>query len=117
MLFRSEEIAGRFGTEVLALVEEVSDDKSLPQAVRKRLQVEHAAHNSVGAKLIKLADKIHNVRSLCDHPPVTWSEERVLRYVDWSEAVVAGLRGINAELEAAFDRAAAQVRESMGACS
>src|SRR4051812_37053718 len=34
-----EEIRERFGDEVLSLIQEVTDDKSLPKAVRKQLQV------------------------------------------------------------------------------
>src|SRR5689334_21040807 len=52
-----EEIEENFGQVVRKLVEEVSDDKSLPKAERKRLQIEHAPHLSLGAKQIKLADK------------------------------------------------------------
>lgn len=38
-----EEIERIFGTEVMNLVKEVTDDKSLPKQERKRLQVEHAS--------------------------------------------------------------------------
>jgi predicted HD phosphohydrolase len=44
------QISGQFGEEVATLVEEVSDDKSLPQDVRKHLQVERAAAKSPRAK-------------------------------------------------------------------
>ena len=45
--------------DIASLVMEVTDDKSLDKAVRKKLQVEHAAANSKRAKFIKLADKRH----------------------------------------------------------
>ncbi len=45
-----------------SIVSEVSDDKSLPKAERKRLQIEHASDCSERAKLVKLADKLHNLR-------------------------------------------------------
>ncbi|MFL7870366.1 MAG: HD domain-containing protein, partial [Anaerolineales bacterium] len=73
---RPEEISDRFGDEVRSLVLEVTDDKSLPKARRKRLQIEHAPHISFGAKLIKLADKSCNVRNLISMPPEDWSLER-----------------------------------------
>jgi len=69
---RPEEISDRFGEEVLSLVLEVTDDKSLPKAKRKRLQIETAPHKSYGAKLIKLADKSCNVRNLISIPPTDW---------------------------------------------
>jgi guanosine-3',5'-bis(diphosphate) 3'-pyrophosphohydrolase len=97
------ELEERFGAAVRRLVEEVSDDKSLPKAERKRLQVERAAALSPGAKLIKLADKICNVREVTLNPPLDWSSARRSEYFDWAEAVVARLRGTNEALERAFD--------------
>jgi GTP diphosphokinase / guanosine-3',5'-bis(diphosphate) 3'-diphosphatase len=100
---RPEEISARFGKEVLSLVMEVTDDKSLPKAKRKRLQIETAPHKSYGAKLIKLADKSCNVRNLVTMPPEDWSLERRQEYLLWTEKVVAGLRGTNAALEEYYD--------------
>jgi guanosine-3',5'-bis(diphosphate) 3'-pyrophosphohydrolase len=50
------EFAARFGPKISAIVAEVTDDKSLPKAERKRLQIEHAAEASPEAQLVKLAD-------------------------------------------------------------
>src|SRR6266571_467910 len=50
-----ETIASEFGKHVADRVLEVSDDKSLPKADRKRKQVESASKKSREAKLIKLA--------------------------------------------------------------
>ena len=101
---RLEEISEQFGEEVLLLVLEVSDDKSLPKDERKRLQIETAPHKSYGAKLIKLADKACNVRNLVSTPPKDWSLERRREYLLWTEKVVDGLRGTNTALEAFYDR-------------
>lgn len=73
---KPEEIERLFGPTVRGLVEEVTDDKALPKTERKRLQIEHAPHLSAPAKLIKLADKISNVRDVTRNPPVAWSRER-----------------------------------------
>ena len=86
-------------------VEEVTDDKALPKAERKRLQIEHAAGISDGAKLVKLADKICNLRDVVAHPPAGWSLERRREYFDWAKRVVDRLRGAHPGLEAVFDRA------------
>ncbi|HEX4199306.1 MAG TPA: HD domain-containing protein [Caulobacteraceae bacterium] len=103
------ELAERFGPRVAGLVAEVTDDKSLPKAERKRRQVEHAAHASQAAKLIKLADKTSNLRALLASPPADWGPERKAEYVDWAGRVVAGCRGANPWLESQFDAAAAQL--------
>lgn len=98
------ELEAAFGAEVCALVLEVSDDKSLPKARRKQLQIEHAPHLSRRARLIKLADKISNLHDLINDPPPDWSDERKLEYFRWARQVVdAGLRGVNPALEALFE--------------
>ena len=55
--------------------------------------------------MIKLADKICNVREVTLDPPHDWSTVRRREYLDWAEAVVGGLRGTNEALERAFDAA------------
>jgi (p)ppGpp synthase/HD superfamily hydrolase len=97
------EIELRFGPEVLSVVQEVTDDKSLPKAVRKQRQIKHAVHVSPRAKMIKLADKINNVSDLTSETPADWPKSRVAQYIDWSELVVAGLRGVNPSLEILYD--------------
>jgi (p)ppGpp synthase/HD superfamily hydrolase len=99
------ELAAGFGADIAALVAEVTDDKSLPKATRKRLQVDQAAKKSARARMIKLADKTSNLRALLSSPPADWPRERKREYFAWAQAVVAGCRGVNAALEAAFDRA------------
>jgi GTP diphosphokinase / guanosine-3',5'-bis(diphosphate) 3'-diphosphatase len=99
-----EEIEKEFGSAVAGYVGEVTDDKSLAKADRKRLQVEHAPHLSHGAKQIKLADKISNIRDVTSNPPDGWDNQRRREYVQWGSDVVAGLRGANRALEAEFDK-------------
>ena len=99
------ELEARFGKRVAAIVAKVTDDKSLLKEERKRFQVAKAASKSPGAKLVKLADKIANLRDLASAPPVGWSVERKSEYFRWAKEVVEGLRGTNAHLEAAFDEA------------
>ena len=82
-----------------------TDDKSLDKAERKLLQIEHAAHASPRAKLVKLADKTCNLRDIATTPPADWSDERRWEYFEWAKKVVAGVRGSNTALEAAFGKA------------
>jgi guanosine-3',5'-bis(diphosphate) 3'-pyrophosphohydrolase len=97
-----EELEREFGSEVRALVAEVTDDKSLAKEVRKELQIRHAAGLSPRAALIKLADKICNVRDIAHDPPRGWSAERRLEYLAWAEQVVAEVPGEMPELRARF---------------
>jgi (p)ppGpp synthase/HD superfamily hydrolase len=109
-----EELESSFGSEVRHVVEEVTDNKHLPKTERKRLQVEHAPHLSLRAKQIKLADKIANVKSVTHTPPADWSLKRRLEYLDWSEQVVAGLRGCCPSLEKLYDQLLAEGRRALG---
>lgn len=99
----SEEITNFFGAKAAGMVLEVTDDKSLPKQVRKQKQIEHAPHLSDGAKLIKLADKISNIRDVVENPPSDWSDKRRLEYAEWGVKVIDGIRGTNKELEDYFD--------------
>jgi guanosine-3',5'-bis(diphosphate) 3'-pyrophosphohydrolase len=110
-----EELEAQFGRDVASLVSEVTDDKSLPKAERKRRQVDNAASKSERARLIKIADKTSNVRALAHSPPADWDVGRMIEYVDWAEQVVAGCRGLNAALERNFDGAIIEAREALKA--
>lgn len=107
----AEELKEKFGRKIAAIVAEVTDDKSLEKQVRKELQVEHAPHISDEAKLVKLADKICNLRDILASPPADWSADRKREYFDWAARVVEGLRGIHPELEAVFDELYARSAE------
>ncbi|MGK0360984.1 MAG: (p)ppGpp synthase/HD superfamily hydrolase [Bradymonadia bacterium] len=100
------DVRAAFGDAVADLVMEVTDDKSLCKAERKRMQIATAGKKSGRARLLKIADKISNVRDLVTDAP-DWPAERCLQYVMWSRDVVAPMRGVNADIEAAFDAACA----------
>ena len=98
-----QELVRNFGKEIADIVLEVTDDKSLPKTQRKSLQIEHAPGLSRRAKLVKLADKICNLRDVAHSPPATWELDRKREYFDWAKSVVDGLRGVHPELERIFD--------------
>ena len=106
-----EELLDAFGSRIARIVAEVTDDKALSKAERKRLQVEHAVHLSPQAKLVKLADKICNLRDVALHPPAHWDLARRREYFDWARSVVDHLGAVEARLHAAFERAYAQMPE------
>lgn len=98
-----EELEQRFGVRVANFVREVSDDKSLSTADRKRLQIEHAHDKSAGAAQIKLSDKLYNLTDLASEPPLDWTKDRIDNYFKWSQAVVDALPWVNAPLKKAVD--------------
>jgi (p)ppGpp synthase/HD superfamily hydrolase len=101
------ELRERFGEDVASLVLEVTDDKKLDRVERKRLQVEQAPSKSLRARMIKIADKTANLRSLHESPPVGWSPRRRADYVAWARDVVAACGPTNEMLERLFAEAAA----------
>ena len=109
-----DELIDRFGSDVADLVVEMTDDKSLPKQERKRLQIENAPKKSERAQIIKLADKISNLRSILSSPPTDWDLQRQREYFTWAELVVGGLTKPNASLKAEFDRTVKQFDDTVG---
>ena len=98
------ELVAAFGENITRIVLEVTDDKTLDKIERKEAQVAHAPHISDQAKLVKLADKISNLRDISASPPSGWSVDRKQEYFDWAARVIEGLRGVHPKLEALFDQ-------------
>jgi (p)ppGpp synthase/HD superfamily hydrolase len=105
-------LAEKFGEGVAKLVEEVTDDKAIEKAERKRRQIEHACKMSLRAKILKLADKTSNLRALAASPPPDWSVKRRLEYVVWARSVSEGLTGVSNWLEREFEQAAKEAERS-----
>jgi (p)ppGpp synthase/HD superfamily hydrolase len=110
-----EELDHLFGTAVRRIVEELTDDKSLPYLERKRLQIAHAPSLSLPAKQIKIADKISNTSDISESDPATWDRQRKLDYLSHAQQVVAGCRGFNPQLEHHFDAILLQKRQLLSA--
>jgi len=98
-----QELLEKFGPDVAGVVAEVTDDKSLKKEERKRLQVVNAPKKSPQAALVKLADKVSNLRAVLNSPPEDWSQERRKQYFAWAKEVVNGLPSPNSKLKAEFD--------------
>jgi guanosine-3',5'-bis(diphosphate) 3'-pyrophosphohydrolase len=101
----AEELKAEFGPVISQLVAELTDDKRLSKEERKRQQLEHASSLSPRARIVKLADKVCNLRDIVQDPPAGWPLERKQQYFDWAKSVVDKIRGTNVELENAFDEA------------
>lgn len=104
----AEELTVKFGEAIAKIVDEVTDDKNLDKDVRKRLQIEHAPHASHQAKLVKLADKICNLRDIVNTPPADWSLQRKQEYFDWAKQVVDQVRDASPKLATVFNDIYAQ---------
>jgi GTP diphosphokinase / guanosine-3',5'-bis(diphosphate) 3'-diphosphatase len=102
---RETEIERSFGSTVLGIVKEVTDDKDLPKAERKARQVEHAAHLSEQAKFVKLADKTANLRDVALSPPRDWTLQRRREYFDWANQVVQNMGPCHGKLCELFNMA------------
>ena len=108
------ELDSAFGAEVRSVVLEVTDDKKLDRAERKRLQIAKSAQLSDRAKIVKLGDMICNVTDVASNPPVDWPLERRIEYLAWTEQVARGCRGVHERLEEHYEAALGDAREVLG---
>ena len=108
-----EELAQKFGERVATLVVEVTDDMTLPKQERRHKQVVDAPRKSPGAKLIKIADKVSNIRARIVPQPNQAERDELMDYVAWADKVVAGCRGVNAVLDRMFDETAKLARSAL----
>ncbi len=111
----AEILKERFGTEIADLVAEVSDPPGLKGKARRQRQVDHAAKGSTGAKLLKIADKTSNVAERADLPAGMQTLKSMQRYLDWARAVVDAARGVDEDMEAAFDAQAGRLEAAIAA--
>ena len=107
-----EELEREFGAEIGSIVQELTDDKQLPKALRKRRQLENAPHLTLHARQVRIADKISNLADIIHSPPARWPLERREEYVEWAGSVVDALRGTNPALEQYFDGLLAKRRNA-----
>lgn len=108
-----EELLKKFGKTVTDYVIEMTDDKSLLKAERKRLQIVNAPKKSKGAKQIKLCDKICNITDVMNNPPTHWNIERRKEYFDWAERVIRALDCDNYNLVRLFEKRIGEAREKL----
>jgi (p)ppGpp synthase/HD superfamily hydrolase len=108
-----EELAQKFSERIAALVVEVTDDMNLSQTERRQKQIEDAPHKSAGAKLIKIADKVSNIRARIAPQPSGAQRVDLAAYVIWAEKVVGGCRGVNPRLDATFDEAVKAAKSAL----
>lgn len=99
-----EEIERLFGPRVRSIVAEVTDDRHLTRSERKALQIQHAPLLSREAAIVKIADKIANLRDMQASPPLNWTQERKDDYRDWAQKVVEQIQNPHPGLLNLFHR-------------
>jgi (p)ppGpp synthase/HD superfamily hydrolase len=107
----AEEIESLFGSRVRSTVEEVTNDPALSSEENKQRQVDHAPNMSMDAQLVKLADRLYNIRDLKN--AAGWDEEKILNYVGWGEKLLEALKGTNKSLEKALEKEIHKQRENI----
>ena len=108
-----DELIDNFGERVCSLVQEVTDDKTLPKLERKQRQIDHAKEISGDAALIKLGDKISNVTDITNIPPTDWDSNRRLEYFEWAEKVINNCPKVNEKLENHFKNSIQKGRKKL----
>jgi len=107
-----KEISLNFGKEIAGLVLELSDDKSLPEDERRKMQTIAARSLSKNAKIIRLADKISNLNELITLP-LAENRSALSRYADWVEEILPALSGICGQLESALIKTLEEARRKL----
>ena len=97
-----DDIKNKFGETIASIVQEVTDDKSLSKAESRRKQIENAPKLSYNAKIIRICDKIANVRDICGENIPDWDFKTKIEYLNWAEQVVYALDKFHEELEFTF---------------
>lgn len=92
-----------FGGKIASIVAELTDDQSVPRAQRYAEQQAKIPLYSPEARLVRLADRIANLRDLAAGAPPAWSQERIDGHIRQAHLIVSLLRGTHAGLESLFD--------------
>ena len=109
------ELTDAFGARVTAIVQECSDDMTLPKPERRAHRIASMPGKSPEARMVKTADVISNIRAMVISAPAGWTAEWKLHYLDGCRQLITAGRGVNPALEAVFDQthddALAAIRE------
>ena len=108
-----DELAAAFGERAARIVQENSDDMTLPKPERRRARQAGISKKSREARLVKFADIISNLRAIAVSPPAGWSNDRRLGYLDSCRNLVDAGRGSNSEIERIFDDTAKAVEQAI----
>jgi HD domain-containing protein len=102
-----------FGERVARIVQENSDDMTLPKPDRQRARLAAMSKKSREARLVKFADVISNLRAIAVSPPAGWSNDRRLGYLNSCRNLADAGRDSNVEIELIFDDTARAVEQAI----
>lgn len=86
-----DELEQNFGPIITGFVMEVTDDKNLTKAERKRKQVVKSCNMSEGASCVKMADKLYNLMDIANDAPADWSAEYIIGSTMWMHLITNNL--------------------------
>jgi len=104
-----------FGERVARIVQENSDDMTLPKPERRLARLASISKKSREARLVKFADIISNLRAIAVSPPAGWSNDHRLGYLQSCRNLADAGRGSNSEIEKVFDDTAKAVEQTIKA--
>ncbi len=96
-----EEIENRYGKIVSQYVQEMTVKKELTLKEQKKYQIIQAFHQTPSVAVIKLSDKLSNLKTLAQTPPASWSRDRIDQYFQWAQSVIENLPEANSFLKQA----------------
>jgi HD domain len=108
-----DDLVATFGQRVARIVQENSDDMTLPKPERQRARLAAMSKKSREARLVKFADVISNLRAIAVSPPAGWSNDRRLGYLNSCRNLADAGRGANTEIERMFDDTAREVEQAI----
>ena len=109
---KANEINYHFGDKVFQLVMEVTDHSGGNDTEKFQQQLQRVESLSSSARVIKLADKIANVKSLLSFPPEGWDLQKRSLYINWADRIITALKGTNQKLESYYDELIAEGRKN-----
>lgn len=115
-----EQIRQEFGNSIADMVDGLTDPPSFeghPNRIRKKLQADRVISKSDSVKKIKIADQAVNSRLVGFDPPVGWSPEMRLEYLEGARLIANNCAGICENLDVIFDdvykKSAEKIRADM----
>ncbi len=97
-----EELKQHFGNKICSIVVELTDDPALSSEEQKIKQIEHALYYSTDARLIKLADRLYNMKDVRNLP--IKDRKKWLKYADFGTQLLQALNGTNDFLETELEK-------------